>query len=419
MEATISLRAKAKPNFCWTTFADQKPSVAAIMSDTIAEDHLMGAWVGNASGPTLIVIGGLHGNEPAGATALSQLSQELAEISYKLKGRVYFLAGNMAALEQKVRFIDEDLNRCWTPHHMSNVGTPKTLASSEGRELTQLDRLLDSILITAMDEVFVLDLHSTSADGVPFATVGDTLRNREFAKKFPVTILLGIEEQLEGTMLEYLNNAGAVTLGFEGGHHLSDNTVENHSAMVWLALTNSGVLPAGDNPAINRSTRRLANGHETMRLIEMRYRHAITADDGFEMAPGFNNFDKVRSGDTLGKDRNGSVTSPETGLILMPLYQPLGNDGFFIGREISPFWLWLSGIIRNLGVQNIIHILPGVSRDPLDPATLTVNTRWARLAPMQVFHLLGFRRLRWVNNELVVSRRTHDTSGPFRWKGNQ
>ena len=53
-------------------------------------------------------------------------------------------------------------------------------------------------------EVFVLDLHTTSASGLPFATVGDTLRNRHFAQSLPVTILLGIEEQLEGTMLEYL-----------------------------------------------------------------------------------------------------------------------------------------------------------------------------------------------------------------------
>ena len=65
----------------------------------------------------------------------------------------------------------------------------------------------------------MIDLHSTSADGLPFATVGDTMRNRRFAQNLPVTILLGIEEQLDGTMLEYLNNLGAVTLGFEGGQH--------------------------------------------------------------------------------------------------------------------------------------------------------------------------------------------------------
>lgn len=101
----------------------------------------------------------------------------------------------------------------------------------------------------------------------------------------------------------------------------------------------------------------------------------------------------------------------------MPLYQKLGNDGFFIGREISPFWLWLSGVLRSLGIQKIIHILPGVRRDPDDPGTLVVNTSVARLFPLQVFHLLGFRRRRWIDKKLVVSRRKHDTDAPFKWKG--
>ena len=102
---------------------------------------------------------------------------------------------------------------------------------------------------------------------------------------------------------------------------------------------------------------------------------------------------------------------------MMPLYQTLGEDGFFIGREISPFWLWLSGLLRRLGIQKMIHILPGVSRVPGDPSTLNVNTAVARLFPLQVFHLLGFRRRRWDGNKLTVSRRKHDTTGPFKWKG--
>ncbi|MGH9882173.1 MAG: hypothetical protein ACRD6N_12115 [Pyrinomonadaceae bacterium] len=55
-------------------------------------------------------------------------------------------------------------------------------------------------------------MHTTSAHGVPFATVGDTLRNRKFALNFPTTIVLGLEEQIEGTMLEYVNNLRAVTM---------------------------------------------------------------------------------------------------------------------------------------------------------------------------------------------------------------
>lgn len=380
-------------------------------------DHMIGAFIGNASGPTLIVVGSLHGNEPGGAMALANLSPKIAEISDLLKGRVYFIAGNTRALGKRVRFINADLNRHWTPHNMSGSGFEELSTTCEGRELTEIDRILDTILSMAMDEVFVLDLHSTSSEGISFATVGDTLRNRDFAQQFPVPILLGIEEQLDGTMLEYLNDAGAVTLGFEGGQHMSAQTVENHEAMVWLALAHSNILDAAEIPGFQMHRRLLARGKRDSRIFEVRYRHAITAEDGFQMKPGFDNFDAVNRGDVLANDRNGVVKAAESGLLLMPLYQKLGEDGFFIGREIARTWLWLSGILRRIGIQKIVHLLPGVSRDPGDRATLIVNTYVASLFPLQIFHLLGFRRRRWVKNRLVVSRRRHDTDGPFKWKG--
>lgn len=376
-------------------------------------EHLIAAFSGNPAGPTLIVVGGLHGNESAGALALIEMAEKVETIQDSLKGRVYFLAGNTRALARGVRFVDSDLNRHWTAGNMSGAST--TL--SEDIELAEIVQQMDGILITAMDEVFVLDLHSTSADGLHFATVGDTLRNRAFAQKFPVTILLGIEEQLEGTMLEYLNNAGAVTLGFEGGQHESDKTIENHKAMVWLAMLNAGIIDAPAVPALNQYRDQLTTGKHDSHIFEIRIRHAVSADDSFKMQPGFNNFDPIYRGDVLGNDKSGPVTSIESGVIMMPLYQTLGEDGFFIGREISPFWLWLSGLLRRLRIQKMIHILPGVSRVPGDPSTLDVNTAVARLFPLQVFHLLGFRRRRWDGNKLTVSRRKHDTSGPFKWKG--
>jgi hypothetical protein len=379
-------------------------------------EHVIGAFHGSHNGPTLIAIGSLHGNEPGGAAALVSVERALHAIAGKLRGRVYLLAGNTRALRQGVRFIDADLNRQWTKKNMSIVGSERMCRTAEGTELTELDQIIDSILITARDEVYVLDLHSTSAGGRPFATVGDTMRNRRFAQKFPITILLGIEEQLEGTMLEYINLAGAVTLGFEGGQHLSQLTVSNHEALVWLALANTGVLGREDIPVYERSLRQLGEGRNQSRVYEVRYRHAVAPQDVFEMRPGYNNFDPVARGDQLGTDFRGPVTAAETGVILMPLYQKLGEDGFFIGRRISPFWLKVSEILRTLGVQDLVRYLPGVTHDPVEPATLIVNTRVARLFPLQIFHLLGFRKRRWMNKHLVVSRRKHDTESPFRPK---
>jgi hypothetical protein len=148
------------------------------------------------------------------------------------------------------------------------------------------------------------------------------------------------------------------------------------------------------------------------RVVEVRHRHAIVPEDDFRMEPGFRNFQPVHRGQVLARDRKGEITARETGLILMPLYQRLGDDGFFLGRDVKKFWLTLSAVLRNLKVGNYIHLLPGVRRDPLDENVLIINTRIARILPLQIFHLLGFRRLRWSDKYLVVSRRSYDLAGP-------
>ena len=149
------------------------------------------------------------------------------------------------------------------------------------------------------------------------------------------------------------------------------------------------------------------------RIIEVRHREAISADDEFVMNPGFNNFDPIRRGQVLARDRRGPIKAVESGMILMPLYQKKGEDGFFIGREVSRFWIWLSEILRRLNLSDWVFILPGVKRHPTERESLIVNTVVARFFPLQIFHLLGFRRRTWVGKSLVVSRRKFDTKSPF------
>jgi succinylglutamate desuccinylase len=383
----------------------------------IAEgEHLIARFVGDPKGPILAAFGSLHGNEAAGALALQRVANRLANLEAHLQGSVYLLAGNTRALLRSVRFVNSDLNRHWTAENVernaSNSGLPPLF--SEDREQRELLNFVNEIFENAEDEVYALDLHSTSAAGAAFATVGDTLRNRRFAQKFPITILLGIEEQLEGTLLEHLNNLGAVTLGFEGGQHFAESTVDTHEALICAALYNSGILRSDDGEGIEKWNSVLAKATGRPRIIEVRYRHAIVPADDFRMEPGYKNFDPVRRSQLLANDVRGPVLSPESGVILMPLYQKLGEDGFFVGREVAPFWLWLSGVLRRMGIYNFIHFLPGVARSASDPETLKINTRIARFFPLQIFHLLGFRRLRWEANSLVVSRRKYDTAGPVR-----
>jgi predicted deacylase len=380
-----------------------------------SSDHVIGEFIADGSGRTFIAFGALHGNEASGAKALERVAAAIDSQSTPIKGRIYFFRGNIRALQESVRFIDSDLNRHWTPENvirnLPDTSIPPQL--SEDREQAELLELLLPVIRSAKEEIYAIDLHSTSAGGDAFATVGDTLRNRAFAQSLPVTILLGIEEQLEGTLLEYLNNLGIVTFGFEGGQHFADETIDTHEAMIWLAMHSAGVVElAADDVENFTNIVKKATGNR--RYLEVRYRHQITENDQFVMRPGFNNFDPIRKRDHIADDRNGPVKAKESGLILMPLYQTLGEDGFFIGRDILSFWIWLSGVLRRSGIGNLMHLLPGVRRNEKDEDILEIDTRVARFFPLQIFHLLGFRRLRWHENVLAVTRRKFDHSSPFK-----
>jgi succinylglutamate desuccinylase len=92
--------------------------------------------------------------------------------------------------------------------------------------------------------------------------------------------------------------------------------------------------------------------------------------------------------------------------MLMPLYQAQGDDGYFLVRDVRPFWLRLSGAMRRRRLERWLHLLPGVRRHPDRPGSFVVDRRVARWYALEVFHLLGFRRLSDTGRELSVSRRS-------------
>ncbi len=378
--------------------------------------HLIASIRGALPGPTLIILGGIHGNEPAGVLAAERVWLRMQKRRAVLRGEVVLLRGNTRALEQRVRYINADLNRQWTAENVRTAeleqGTPEV---SELLEQNELLIVIREAINRALGEIYFLDLHTTSAHGQPFATVGDTLRNRRFALNFPLTIVLGLEEQIDGTLLEYANNLGAITMGVEAGQHEAMTSVDNHEAVIWIATVATENFRREDLPELDKSRSVLKRASGGEKVVEVRHRHAIVPDDHFEMEPGFKNFQAVRRGKILARDRVGAIKASETGLILMPLYQALGDDGFFLVREVKLFWLRLSALLRKLKVGHYMHLLPGVRRDPLNENCLIINTRIARILPLQVFHLLGFRRLRWTDKYLVVSRRSYDLVRPTKF----
>jgi hypothetical protein len=51
------------------------------------------------------------------------------------------------------------------------------------------------------------------------------------------------------------------------------------------------------------------------------------------MRPGFKSFDKITEGQHLADLDHQPILAPADGFLLMPKYQPFGQDGFFLFNE--------------------------------------------------------------------------------------
>ncbi len=361
--------------------------------------------IGDAAGPTVVCVAGLHGNEPAGVRAVQRVLSRLDGKGSGLPGRLIGLAGNRKALAAGRRFLNRDLNRIWSSTSLDAARRAMTI-DAEAAELLELNDAVEEILEAARDRIFVLDLHTTSGPGPPFAVLDDSLTNREIAFDFPVTLVLGLEEELSGTLASHFTARGVTVVGFEAGQHEDPESVQRAEAAIWIVLESCGVVAEPEWPEVSEARRLLRQERGSApRVVEVRYRHPINGVDGFQMREGFESFQRIRSSEVLAASREGEVRALMDGRLLMPKYQELGDDGFFLVREVRPLWLSVSAGLRRLKVDRILHWLPGISRHASLPEAYRVDRRYARWLARQLFHLLGYRRVGRAGRVLTMVRR--------------
>ena len=379
---------------------------------TATEDgRILGTYGGKHPGPLIFVVGGIHGNEPAGVKAARQVLEVLRREECEMKGRVVALAGNMRALRDGCRYVNEDLNRIWVHDQLERLRSRSSSdLDAEEREQRELLSVIEPEIAKGnWDRVILLDLHSTSADGAPFSIMADTLQNRPIAFALPIPVILGLEERVEGTLLSYFSDRGYISVCVEGGQNDSPSTIEHHVAAIWVTLVAAKALDAAEAPWVDEERRRLEETAWGLpQVVEVRYRFPVPRGARFAMVPGFSNFDIIKEGDGLahvGPGLGEEVQSPADGLLLMPRYQGQGEDGFFLGNEVRRVWLRVSAVLRKLRLHWILPLLPGVRRDRDRDGVLRANPKVARWAVVELFHLFGFRWSRNEEKDLIFVRR--------------
>jgi len=377
-------------------------------------DRHLGAHRGETPGPLLLCIASLHGNEPSGSHATLRVIGQLAEAGVPMKGDLVALAGNLSALAAGTRFIDEDLNRVWQRGRVTAVleslrtserPALPMVGTSELAEQRQLIGAIRAAVQEARGRVYVVDLHTTSSESAPFTTLGDTLQNRAMAGSLPVPVVLGLEEQIDGAMLQYFDLLGWAGIGIEAGAHDDPASVDAHADVVWVLLAALGLLDPTDVPDLDGCRARLAHAAAGLpRVVDVRYRHPVAPEDEFVMRPGFRNFQRVRKGQIVGSDRRGAVAAPTGGRLFLPLYQAQGDDGFFVVRRVRPMWLAVSRWLRSRGLDRRATWIPGVISHP-DRSDAVVLAGWAtNRVVIGLLHLLGFNARRESGRVVMIRR---------------
>lgn len=394
------------------------PTASASVAHQSAPKRLIASYSQHAPGPTTIVLTAIHGNEPRTVEAAERVCAELEQLDAPFSGRICVLMGNRRAFDEGVRFVDVDLNRTFTYDFNGTLRLHQIEQDiAEAHEQRELIASLKSILQQRDTNypVYAIDLHTFSGQGAPFSVFSDTLRNRAFAECWPVPFILGLAEQLPGTVIDYLSAAGCIAATIETGQHEDPVSADLHTAALRLALVRAGHVQPEALASLGDDFQMLAEAARGIpRVLDVQMRHAITPADHFRMKPGFANFDPVTASQHLGEDISGPVRAERSGRLLLPLYQSQGSDGYFIARPIGCFWLELSAWLRRIHLDNFLDVLPGVRRHHIKSGTLIVNRRLARWLVNDVFHLFGYRLWREDGEELIIVRRPHDRRGPDR-----
>lgn len=191
-----------------STFSLSKPDLADWRSGNTGVE---GVWQFDSGqpGPTVMISALIHGNELCGAWALKGLLE--AGIRPQ-RGRLILAFCNLAAFDRfdaaspdSSRFVEQDLNRQWTPERLQ-IG-----ASLEARRAKALEPFV-------MQTDWLLDLHSMHEAAAPLLLSGMQARNLELARALRSTEYVVVDSgHVDGVRMRDYGRFGDLCLGSDNG----------------------------------------------------------------------------------------------------------------------------------------------------------------------------------------------------------
>lgn len=198
---------------------------------------------GSGAGPHVLFTALVHGNEPAGAIALDRL---LSRGFRPSRGTLTVAFANVDAYAmftpadpRASRWVEEDLNRLWSPAILARQ-PPRSRDAARARDLLPLVESAD----------FLLDLHTTQHPNEPLVLAGPLERSRSLARALGLADLVvvdrghaqGARMRDYGAFLE--ENSRKTALLIECGQHWAASSAEIAYAACLRLLDRFAMLPS-------------------------------------------------------------------------------------------------------------------------------------------------------------------------------
>jgi hypothetical protein len=279
-------------------------------------------------GPHLLITAVVHGNEPAGAVALDRLLSQAVRPS---RGRLTLAFANVGAYARfeatsprASRWIEEDMNRLWSPEILD--APPKSADVARAIALRPFVEQAD----------YLLDLHTMQHPNEPLVLAGPLARSLALARRTGLADLVVIDRgHAQGPrMRDYGGFAdpqsSKTALLIECGQHWAAPSPEVAYAACVRMLQRLDIAPSGlDPPAV-------ALPDEASRFVEITM--PVTIKHEFAFALPLRGCEIIpRAGTVIGYDGGEAVVTPHDDcFVLMPSQRlSAGLTAVRLGRLIA------------------------------------------------------------------------------------
>jgi len=278
-------------------------------------------------GPHVMITALVHGNEVCGAIALEHLMRNEVK---PVRGVLSLCFVNVEAYEsfdpvdpEASRYLDEDLNRVWSPDHLDNGKVSRELARA--RELKTYIETVD----------YLLDLHSMGSGSQPLVLSGPLEKGVEFAKKIgvPGVIVADAGHKAGRRLRDYgafgdpASSKNAILI--ECGQHWRSGSELVAVDMVYRFLSQLKMVDSQPDPAILKPV--------PQTIVQVSDAITIESDE-FRFTDEWSGLDVIKSSGTpIAYDGETAVTTPYDNCVLvMPTTSPKkGRTAVRLGRFVE------------------------------------------------------------------------------------